>query len=253
MKAWLDDKELREGLKQGLLLGAALLVLTLPPRPHEQRRPAALPLQQQQQQVPPAIMPLLPSAMPHRQLELGGSRASPALRRLAQWVLDTADNGAKPFAVLDKRNARVLVFEPDGRLAGATAVLLGYAAGDDSVAGIGNRPVAEVRPQERTTPAGRFQAAPGRNALGEEVLWVDYEAAVSMHRVRLNNPQERRQQRLDSPSASDNRISYGCINMPAVFFEQVLWPRFGRSGGLVYVLPEIKPLGAVFPGLAAST
>lgn len=243
--AWLDQ-DWCDGLKQGLLLGAALLVLVLPPARRAGLPHMPMPMPALQAHAPAAALSPL-----QRRLDLGGTRVSPAARRLAQWVVDTGDNGMRPFALLDKRQASVLVFAPDGLLLGASPVLLGYAAGDDSVAGIGSRPIAAVRPQERTTPAGRFLAAPGRNALGEEVLWVDYEAAVSMHRVRLNNPGERRQQRLDSPSPRDNRISYGCINLPPSFFEQVLWPRFRQGGGVVYVLPEVKPLVQVFPGLAA--
>ena len=57
---------------------------------------------------------------------------------------------------------------------GATAVLIGAARGDDTVAGIGSRPIAAVAPHERTTPAGRFTAEPGHNASGEDVVWFDY-------------------------------------------------------------------------------
>jgi len=103
-----------------------------------------------------------------------------------------------------------------------------------------------VRPSERTTPAGRFVAQPGKNAGHEDVLWVDYDAAVSMHRVRATNPAEHRLERLASPTPKDNRISYGCINMPVKFFEQTLWPTFGKRGGIVYVLPEKKSLEQVF-------
>ncbi|UUZ73277.1 hypothetical protein LP415_08285 [Polaromonas sp. P1(28)-8] len=119
--------------------------------------------------------------------------------------------------ILDKKNTRVFVFDPSGKLRGATPVLVGAAKGDDSVTGIGGRPIAEVAPHERTTPAGRFMAEPGRNTLGEDVVWVDYEAAVSMHRVRALEPAERRLERLASPTTDDNRISYGCINMPVEF------------------------------------
>lgn len=233
---WLD------GLKLGLLLGTAVLTLLIPPRPgvapHAPLRSA----------------PTRPAAEPpvQRQLDLAGTAISPAALQVAQWVVDSADNGTRPFAIIDKRQAQVLVFEPGGRLRGATPVLLGYAAGDDSVVGIGQRPIEQVRPEERTTPAGRFMAEPGRNSLGEEVVWVDYEAAVSMHRVRLTDPRERRAERLASPSPKDNRISYGCVNMPPVFFEQVLWPSFRGRGGLVYVLPEVRQLDQVFPALAGT-
>jgi hypothetical protein len=184
-----------------------------------------------------------------RQLDLGSASVAEPLRRVAQWVVASADNGSRPFVLLDKRGAQLLLFDPGGRLLGSTPVLLGYARGDDSVPGIGERPISAVRPSERTTPAGRFVAEPGRNTLGEEVLWVDYEAAVSMHRVRLGDPGERRAQRLATPSPADNRISYGCINLPASFFEQQLWPAVRSGGAIVYVLPEQRPLDQVFPAL----
>ena len=37
--------------------------------------------------------------------------------------------------------------------------------------------------EERTTPAGRFVASLDRDVHGQEVLWVDYDAAISMHRA----------------------------------------------------------------------
>ncbi|HZJ72796.1 MAG TPA: hypothetical protein VFF36_17805, partial [Planctomycetota bacterium] len=43
--------------------------------------------------------------------------------------------------------------------------------------------------------------------------------------------------------------SYGCINVPAAFFASVAWPSLGASGGVVYVLPETRPLADVFPAL----
>ena len=125
-------------------------------------------------------------------------------------------------------------------------VLLGGARGDDSIAGIGNRPIEQVRPEERTTPAGRFIAEAGRNLLGEDVVWVDYDAAVSMHRVRLTNPAERRLERLATPTADDNRISYGCINVPVSFYETYIRPAATKRRAIIYVLPEVRSLQQVF-------
>ena len=138
------------------------------------------------------------------------------------------------------------------RLLSLVDSLLGAALGDDSVPGIGQRPLSQVRPEERTTPAGRFAGEAGRNLVPEDVVWVDYENAVSMHRVRATQPAERRLERLATPTPQDNRISYGCINVPVSFFEGVIWPRFRASGGMVYVLPDRKPLAEVFPMLAAA-
>ena len=186
-----------------------------------------------------------------RRLDFGGVSAPSDVTRVAAWAVREADNGDHPFAIVDKRRARVYVFAPGGRLVGNSPVLLGYAAGDQSVAGIGSKPIDQIKPQERTTPAGRFQSQPGRNALGDEVVWVDYGAAVSMHRVRATNPKERRLERLATPTAADNRISWGCINVPVAFFEQTVWPQLGRRGAVVYVLPERQALTAFFPAAAA--
>ena len=75
---------------------------------------------------------------------------------------------------------------------------------------------------------------------GKDVLWVDYKDAVSLHRVITNNPKERRLERLATPTPRDKRISYGCINVPANFFDDVVKPTFTGMIGIVYVLPEIS-------------
>ena len=169
---------------------------------------------------------------------------------IASWVLATNDHHGLPFVVVDKVAAQVLVFQADGRMVGQTPALLGMAEGDDAVPGIGNRSLASIRPHERTTPAGRFVAHWGRNLKGTEILWVDYEGAVSLHAVVRGVPAERRAQRLSSPSPLDNRISFGCINVPGDFFRDVIGPTFRHSVGMVYVLPESRSLQAVFgPGV----
>ena len=173
-------------------------------------------------------------------------RASHEARDVADWVVDSGDNRSMPFAVVDKANAKVFVFDAHGRLRGAAAALLGLARGDDAVPGIGDREMSSIRPEERTTPAGRFVAALGRNWTGKEILWVDYDDAISMHPVITTKPEERRAQRLASATPLDNRISYGCINVPAKFFENVVRPAFSGTDGIVYVLPETRTARAVF-------
>jgi len=251
------SRDVTEGLKQGVLVGAVVLAVVVPLRHHLLPQRSAAPAMDAAltAPAPPAVVaPAAPKAMPdpvviHRRLDWNGETPGKDVRRLAQWVVDSADNGVQHFVILDKRNARVYVFDPSGKLTGASPVLLGFAAGDDTVPGIGEKAIADVKPQERTTPAGRFTAARGVNAMQEDVIWVDYDAAVSMHRVRAINPKERRLERLATPTASDNRISYGCINVPVSFFNSVLWPLFQAQAGVVYVLPEIKPLTQVFPGV----
>lgn len=172
--------------------------------------------------------------------------ASQASRDLADWIVDSGDNRQKPFVIVDKTQAKTFVFNAAGQLRGAASVLLGLAIGDDSVPGIGDRKLSSIRPEERTTPAGRFVASLDRNLHGEEILWVDYEAGISMHRVITSNPKERRAQRLGSPSPLERRISYGCINVPVPFYNKVLSPAFTGTDGIVYVLPETRSALEVF-------
>lgn len=171
---------------------------------------------------------------------------SPEARHIADWIADSRDNANADFIIVDKRDAKAYVFDAEARLRGASPVLLGFAVGDDSVPGIGVRPIAEVRPEERTTPAGRFVAERGRNLKGDDVVWVDYEAAVSMHRVRATKPSERRLERLATPTVDDNRISYGCINVPVAFYEAYVRPTVATRHAIVYVLPDLKPVQQVF-------
>lgn len=184
-------------------------------------------------------------------LAAGAAQAQVTLGSLVTWVHQTGDNRGQPFAVIDKRAARVHLFDGQGHERASSPVLVGLAKGDDSVPGIGERKMSDIRPEERTTPAGRFVTEPGRNLQNEAIVWIDYDAAVSMHRVRANNSAERRLQRLATPTPDDNRISYGCINVPAAFYDQFIQPTLGKGPGLVYVLPETRSLAAVFGGPAA--
>jgi len=175
-------------------------------------------------------------------------RASPSrqAREVADWALDSGDHRGLPFAIIDKAEARVFVFNAAGQLSGATPALLGLALGDDSVPGIGERKLSSIRPEERTTAAGRFVASLDHNLQGKEILWVDYDAAISLHPVVTSNAKERRADRLASPSPLDNRISYGCINVPVPFFKNVVSPAFTGTNGIVYVLPETRSAREVF-------
>jgi hypothetical protein len=195
-----------------------------------------------------APAPALPAPLAGepRRADFNGSTPSDEARQLADWILDSHNNRRLPFLIVDKKHAMAFAFHADGLLRGMTPVLLGMAVGDDSVPGIGQRKLSAIRPSERTTPAGRFVAALDRNLHGAEILWVDYEAAISLHRVITTTPKERRAHRLASPTPLDNRISYGCINVPVEFFDHVIGPAFKGTNGIVYVLPETRSAHEVF-------
>ena len=179
--------------------------------------------------------------------------ASAMVTAMAAWVRASHDNGGRPFIIVDKTAAEVFVYGPEGDLRGRTPALLGLATGDDSTPGIGDREVASLPPEERTTPAGRFVAGFGRAAGGGNVFWVDYATAISLHPVVTTHPRERRLERLHSPAPDDHRITHGCINVSAAFFRDVVQETFQSTTGVVYILPDTKPLGEVFPTFSIHT
>ena len=233
--------EFKSSLKQGALIGVGVAALLIPlwasfgSTVHEPWSQRTLVTSAAEPQPVAALL-----------VSFGDESASPDVKHMANWVVNSRDNQALHFVILDKLNAKVFVFDATGALLGASPVLIGAAKGDDSVENIGSKAMSSVQAHERTTPAGRFVGEPGRNLNGEDIVWVDYDAAVSMHRVRTHEKTERRAQRLASTSIDDNRISYGCINLPVSFFETVLQPAFNQRHGVIYVLPEVKSAREVF-------
>jgi hypothetical protein len=214
-------------LQKGLLLGTLALMLVLPPL---------------------ARGPLSPQSpgFAVKRANFGEHQPSPDARSVANWVVDSRDHKNMSFVIVDKKDAKVYVFNRAGQIKDASVALLGSAHGDDSAPGIGDKPLSQVLPEEKTTPAGRFVAELGMNTKGEDIVWVDYDSAVSMHRVRAKVKSEQRLERLASPTPEDNRISFGCINLPPEFYENTLKPTVQAGGTVIYVLPETRSPGQTF-------
>jgi hypothetical protein len=161
-------------------------------------------------------------------------------QQVLHWAQQSGDTQGRPFAVVDKKAARLFVFSAHGQLVGATPALLGLAPGDHTVPGIGARPLSQIKPHERTTPAGRFASQPGLNINGEHVVWVDYDSGFAIHRLRPGASLARRERQLATPTPKDNRASFGCVVVPGTFYDTVVRPVLGHRHGVVYVLPETR-------------
>jgi len=167
--------------------------------------------------------------------------ARPALD-LALRVVQSGDHGNFPFAIVDKHAAQISVYRHDGTLVGTSTVLLGITPGDASMPGVGYRTqTGQLRLEDRTTPAGRFDTVPGRNLSGEAVVWIDYGTALAIHRLRPAPTHEKRVQRMASSNAHDKRISAGCVVVPETFYDLVIRPVLGNGRAVVYVMPERTP------------
>lgn len=202
----------------------------------------------------PAVVgaqPAGPTEAPVRSSTIeGGLSPSAATSRVAAWIAASNDNRSLPYAIVDKTNAALFLFDGRGRSIGAEPVLIGIAPGDDATPGVGSKKLSEIGPAEKTTPAGRYLAKFGLAFGRERILWVDYATSVALHPIPGDaSGKERRRQRMLSPTPEDNRITFGCINVPKAFYGKVLRQRFQRKGGYVYVLPDTKTLEEVFPRL----
>jgi hypothetical protein len=179
--------------------------------------------------------------------DFSSTRPSADARQLVDWVRHSGDARGRPYAVVDKRAAHIYVFDAAGKLAGHSSALLGSTFGDHTVPGVGQRAqTGDVGPDERTTPAGRFDAVPGENSSGEHVVWVDYASAFAIHRLRPGFAYGPRKQRLAAAGPRAKRVSWGCVVVPVAFYQQVVEQVLGKARSVVYVMPETRPVRALF-------
>lgn len=179
------------------------------------------------------------SQQPQAASATSNAAAPDATRRLSRWVHDSGDHRGLPYAIVDKRLALITLYSPDGTVAGSSSALMGRTLGDASVAGVGERTQQQrLRSEDLTTPAGRFVSEPGRNTTGEAIVWIDYDSALAIHRLRPGPSRQARARRLASSDAQAKRVSAGCVVVPERFYDAVVQPLLGRGPGVVYVLPE---------------
>lgn len=171
--------------------------------------------------------------------------AAPAeVKEVVGWITGSRDNARLPFLVIDKPSARVYAFDRSGQFQGDAPVLLGMGVGDRML--LPSAKMSQMPPHTRITPAGRFVSKLATDAKGKELLVLDYKAAFSLHPVVKGKPHERRADRLASVTADDNRISFGCINVPIPFYNTVISSAFKSTHGIVYILPETSQASAMF-------
>ena len=171
--------------------------------------------------------------------------ASKEVLDTVQWVGATKNNEGLPFVVVDKVNARVYAFTPAAQLKATAPVLLGAGTGDMMLVSP-DAPMSAIPPQKRITPAGRYPSRLVIDNHGKVVLLVDGPNLITMHVVAKGTPTQRRAERLASVTSDDNRVSFGCINVPPAFFATVLDPDFRPAQGVVYILPEKQAAARLF-------
>jgi hypothetical protein len=159
--------------------------------------------------------------------------------------IEFVKNGYNAIAILDKKEAKLFLFNAGGELLGAAPALLGAAVGDKDFEGVGNKTLSNIPPEQRITPAGRYVGWGGKYLGKGKYFWINYKAGLAIHAV-VNPPGQRRLERIVSPDPREHRISWGCINVPTKFFNAKMRRVFAASNGIVYILPETMPASEFF-------
>jgi hypothetical protein len=163
----------------------------------------------------------------------GLSRSASAVN---SWVQQSKDNAGRPYIIADKQSGEIHIVGADGQVKATAPALYGRKLGDGM--SIGETPAGIFTIHQEAAPASyggdlqQFATAPDGDV-------------YAIHRVLTNNKQDR-PGRLASPTAEDNRISLGCINIPADLYNKYL---SGKFDGKLYVLPDQRSLGDVFKGI----
>jgi hypothetical protein len=166
------------------------------------------------------------------QSDLERADASPQVERVVQWAVDSQDHFGLPFIVVDKINARLFAFDATGHLSASAPVLLGASRGDGPAA-----PAA--------TPAGRFVGATWLSSGNDGIVWINADAALSLHGIPSGISPGRGVQRLASDDLEDKRISDGSLHVAGQFYRDHLDPLKSQAS-IAYVLPEVLSAGDVF-------
>ncbi|EIC4510175.1 hypothetical protein LAC50_002816 [Escherichia coli] len=151
------------------------------------------------------------------------------------WVQETKDNQGQKYIIADKVAGELYIMDSRGNVLATMPALYGSRKGDAAVPG--------------QTPAGIFMLQQrhdvGASLGGDVQQFAEHTdgSIWAIHRVLTANPKQMREARLKSATAADNRISLGCINVPADMYDKYLKNGFQ---GKLYVIPEKKPLGEVF-------
>lgn len=152
-----------------------------------------------------------------------------AAKATLDHINETSDNGGRPFIIADKKAGKLYLMNAEGKVVDTTPALFG-------------RDTSDAARTDRATGAGKYDLTYNR----DQRLPSGYEGSVqsfgtgtngetfAIHRV-IDVKGENRSGRLASATARDNRITHGCINVPAEFYNKHL---DGELGAVLYVLPE---------------
>lgn len=178
---------------------------------------------------------------------------SPAAR--ATYERFMLDNKGIPFIIADKPTGQIFLFKADGELIKFFPALYGKAAGDVLSHPIGQQMTGQEIDQtldnEKITPAGDYTAVlrPEKN-FGLALFFQDAQGnrgSMAIHQVYTGDIKERRLERLASADATDNKVSYGCINVGVDNWNNYIVPNYSGGARVGVVPDEVGALDKFIP------
>jgi len=170
--------------------------------------------------------------------EVAKAKMSPLAQDVYSAMAPVAMKSGKWFMVADKPNGMMHIFKEDGSHALSDPTLYGKDKGDVMEA------VSSLEGGAKVTPAGKFTLKTMKSEYaGKQMLVLveskDSTGYIAIHAADTSTPSEKRLDRLDTETAEDNRISYGCINTKHDTFVDKIVPNIDSlDGGLIFVLPD---------------
>lgn len=169
------------------------------------------------------------------------------MTRAAKTALDnivrTNDNVGRNIVIADKKAGMLYLTDPTGKVINTTPALFGKSASDsqrtDGATGAGRY---DLSYEQANIPQAGYRGS-------AQVFDRDGDNMFAIHRV-VPVKGENRDGRLASPTGTDNRITHGCINVPAAFYDRHL---DGDANAVLYVLPETQAGQAALGSLTAPT
>ena len=150
-------------------------------------------------------------------------------------MVNMSHASAAPTITVDKKAGTITVFFPDTNITITQPALIGKVKSDTLNMATYDNPVKS----DYVTPAGKFKITKMFSWRLQEPMAVfikGKEAVSAIHPLWMGNPDQKRVQRLNSPTPDDNRITGGCINVDSKFFYDVI--NTLPDGVILTILPE---------------
>ena len=173
-----------------------------------------------------------------QQADFTGADHSPFASLTANWIMATGAHRGRSFIVADKEGGKLYAFDGKGKLVGDSPALYGEAMKDKLTDAQMSKSMEQVTAEDKITPSGHWNLQLEQHPEYGPALRFGGGNGLGIHAVYLGTPSENRSQKLATPTAADNYVTYGCINVPEEFAADTLAPHFASEAGhALFILP----------------